>query len=124
MDSINATTLIQFYNQGQRIFQEINVLEDESLEAANLSEAVFEKSFLSSINFQKSILRAVVFRECNLKCSDFRFADLENATIHNCLLEATSFKGSNTNGLIFSENYYYGLTLHQEDFDRNLRNQD
>jgi uncharacterized protein YjbI with pentapeptide repeats len=119
-DTLSSTNLIGLYAKGQRVFAGIELVENENLETLDLSDSKFEESFLSCINFQKANLNNVVFRNCNLKCSDFRYADLTNAIIENCSVEATSFKGAKTDGLRFSDNGYYGVTLNHDDFETNL----
>jgi uncharacterized protein YjbI with pentapeptide repeats len=119
-ETLLSNQLIELYKNGQKFFTCIELAENESLEKLDLSDSEFEESFLSCINFQKANLRNVVFRDCNLKCSDFRYADLTNAIIENCSVEATGFKGAKTDGLKFSNNGYYGVTLNQDDFETKL----
>ena len=119
-ETLLSNNLIELYAKGQRVFAGIELVENENLETLDLSDSIFEESFLSCINFQKANLNNVAFRNCNLKCSDFRYADLTNAIIENCSVEATSFKGAKIDGLRFSNNGYYGVTLNQDDFETNL----
>lgn len=51
---------------------------------------------------------------------DLRNTNLTNALMKNCLVESAMFEGALTTGFKFIENYYYGATLGQKDFDEKL----
>ena len=76
------------------------------------------------MDFRGSKLTGAKFIACNIKTADFRNADLTNATIKNCSLESAMFKGAKTDNLTFEENYCFGNTVGQEDFEELFKDSD
>ncbi|WP_175404117.1 pentapeptide repeat-containing protein [Mucilaginibacter sp. PPCGB 2223] len=63
------------------------------------------------------------FADCNLKEIDLRNANLTNATMTRCLVESALFTGADITNFRFIQNYYYGLTLNQDDLAKLVENE-
>jgi uncharacterized protein YjbI with pentapeptide repeats len=119
-------TLSEFfaaYNSGQRHFSGLDFEYDEGFSHQNFSDSIFENCFLY-VDFSGSDLTNAQFIACNLKEADFRGANLANAVMTKCMVESTMFKGAIIHNFTFTENYYFGHTLSQKDFDERLRGAD
>jgi uncharacterized protein YjbI with pentapeptide repeats len=115
-NTLSSQELLRAYSQGQRHFENIEVEDGQSFAGHVLSQATFSKCLLSNIDFSGADLGNAFFKDCNLKCSQFDNAVLANCTIENCAVEASTFKNASMNGFAFRQNYYYGLTIGQNDF--------
>lgn len=119
-DSSEFRTVNEFllaYKNGQRVFEDWDFNDaDISVEGEDLSDAVFKYCFLF-LNLRKCNLSGAQFISCNIKTADFRDANLTNAVIKDCSVESTMFKGALTEGLTFEENYCFGHTVGQSDFE-------
>lgn len=111
------------YNNGQRHFSGLDFEYEEGFSGQDFSDSIFEDCFLY-VDFRESDLTNTQFIACNLKEADFRGANLTNAIMSKCLVESTMFKGATTTNFTFTENYYFGHTLSQKDFDERLRDAD
>lgn len=111
------------YKSGQRIFSDLDFEYLDGFSNKNFSDTTFENCFLY-LDFRCSNLTNAKFIGCNIKEIDLRQANLTNALITNCLVESAMFKGSTVNGFKFIDNYFYGSTLNQDDFDKILLNSD
>ena len=108
--------LFNAYSEGKRHFLNWNFDEDLSVNGRDLTDIFFEDCILF-LDFKNAILKGAKFLGCNIKTADFRNSDLSNATIKNCSVESTIFTGAKIDNLTFQENYYYGNTIHQKDFE-------
>jgi uncharacterized protein YjbI with pentapeptide repeats len=104
------------YNNGQRHFKDLDFENLEGFSNRDFSNIIFQNCFLY-VDFSGSNLTNGQFINCNIKEIDLRNTNLTNAVIKNCLIESAMFYGATTTGFQFIENYYYGLTLEQQDFD-------
>lgn len=116
--------LLIAYRNGQRLFENWDFNDDDSSVAhETFSNAVFQHCFMF-LNFRNTILSNTQFISCNLKTADFRGADLSNALFKNCSVESTLFNGAITTNLRFEENYCYGVTVGQNDFEEFFKSSD
>ena len=115
--------LLSAYSKGKRHFVNWDFDEDLSAKGLDLPDIFFENCFLF-LDFRESKLTGAKFIACNIKTADFRNADLTNATIKNCSLESAMFKGAKTDNLTFEENYCFGNTVGQEDFEELFKDSD
>jgi hypothetical protein len=115
--------LFSAYLKGKRHFLNWDFDEDLSVKGKDLSDIFFENCFLF-LDFRESKLNGAKFIGCNIKTADFRNSDLTNATINNCSVESTMFKGAKTDNLIFKENYCYGNTVGQKEFEELFKDSD
>jgi len=104
------------YAQGRREFENWDFEEDGSAQGLDLNGIEFRNCFLF-LDFKNANLANAKFISCNLKTADFSGANLENARINNCLVESTLFEGAKLNNFQFEENYYFGVTVGQKDFE-------
>ena len=109
------------YKNGQRKFNGLDFEYLDGFSEKDFSNIEFENCFLY-IDFRKSNLSNAKFISCNLKEIDLRETNLTNAFMKNCLIESAMFKDAKTNGFVFQDNYYFGHTLKQKDFDTELIN--
>ena len=116
------TDFFQAYDKGQRHFCNLDFEYLEGFAGKDFSDVVFEQCFLY-IDFRNSNLTNAQFVGCNLKEIDLRNANLTNALMKNCLVESAMFKGAVVANFRFIDNYYYGLTIGQTDFDEKLADQ-
>jgi len=126
MKQYNPLTPAEFfeaYQNGQRYFLDLDFEYADGFADIDLPDIIFEDCFLY-IDLRKTNLTNARFIGCNLKEIDLRHANLTNALMTNCLVESALFKGAITEGFRFFENYYYGMTIGQEEFDRDIVNSD
>jgi hypothetical protein len=126
MKQYNPLTHIEFfgaYKNGQRHFLDLDFEYLEGFSNKDFSDIVFEGCFLY-LDFRNSNLTNAKFIGCNIKEIDLRQANLTNALMTNCLVESAMFKGATVTGFKFIDNYYYGLTLGQEEFDDKIIHSD
>jgi len=119
-------TSIEFfeaYRKGQRHFANLDFEYLDGFSNNDFSDVIFKDCFLY-LDFRNTNLTNSHFIECNIKEIDLRRANLTNALMTQCLVESAMFKGSIVEGFKFVDNHYYGATLNQEDFDKNLINSD
>jgi uncharacterized protein YjbI with pentapeptide repeats len=117
-------TVAEFFDafeKGQRHFIGLDFEYEDGFSSKDFSNVTFEKCFLY-VDFRNSNLSNSKFIECNIKEIDLRGADLTNSLMTKCLVESAMFKGARVMNFKFEENYYYGLTLGQDDFDTKLIN--
>lgn len=107
------------YNNGQRHFLNLDFEYLDGFTNKDFSNVIFE-SCLLYLDFRGTNLTNAQFISCNIKEIDLRNTNLTNAVMKNCLVESAMFKGALTTDFRFIENYYYGLTLGQQDFDEEL----
>lgn len=110
------------YKNGQRYFSDLDFEYAEGFANNDFSDVVFEGCFLY-LDFRNTNLTNAQFISCNIKEIDLRKANLTNALMKNCLVESAMFKDAIVDNFKFVENYYYGLTLGQKEFDEKLIHQ-
>ena len=126
MKQYNPLTHIEFfeaYKNGQRRFLDLDFEYLDGFSNNDFSDIIFEGCFLY-VDFRNSNLTNAKFIGCNIKEIDLRQANLTNALMTNCLVESALFKGATVKGFKFLDNYYYGLTLGQEEFDEKIIHSD
>jgi len=126
MKQYNPLTHIEFfeaYKNGQRQFSDLDFEYLEGFSNKDFSDIVFEGCFLY-LDFRNSDLTNAKFIGCNIKEIDLRQANLTNALMTNCLVESAMFNGATVTGFKFIDNYYFGLTLGQKDFDDKIIHSD
>lgn len=111
------------YKNGQRHFIALDFEYEKGFSNNDFTDIVFERCFLY-LDFQNSNLTNAQFISCNIKEIDLRGANLTNAFMTKCLIESAMFKGAIVTNFRFIENYYYGHTLNQNDFDTKIINAD
>ena len=111
------------YKNGQRYFADLDFEYEAGFSNNDFSDIIFESCFLY-LDFRNSNLTNAQFISCNIKEIDLRNANLTNAFMTKCLVESAIFKGANVTNFRFAENYYFGLTLNQKEFDSELINSD
>lgn len=120
---MTTTEFFNAYKNGQRHFTGLGFEYEEGFSDQDFTDIVFENCFLY-LDFRNSNLRNAAFISCNIKEIDLRGADLTDALMTKCLVESALFKGAVVTNFRFIENYYYGHTLGQTDFDSKLIDQD
>jgi len=120
---MTATEFFEAYNKGQREFINLDFEYLEGFANRDFSNIVFKDCFLY-LDFRNCNFTNAQFIGCNIKEIDLRSSNLTNALMTKCLVECAMFRNAIVDGFRFIENYYYGLTLNQEDFDQNLINSD
>lgn len=120
---MNFHDFFEAYKSGQRHFSGLHFEYEAGFSGQDFSGSIFEDCFLY-VDFRGSNLTNAQFIRCNLKEADFREANLTKACMTKCLVESTMFKGARVNDFTFDENYYFGLTVSQKDFDERLKNSD
>lgn len=126
MKQYNPLTHIEFfeaYKNGQRHFLDLDFEYLDGFLNKDFSDVVFENCFLN-VDFRNSNLTNAKFIGCHTKEIDLRNANLTNALMTNCLVECALFKGATVEGFKFLDNYYYGLTLGQEEFNDKIIHSD
>ena len=103
-------------NKGQREFDGWDFEENGSAKGLNLKGISFKNCFLF-LDFSESNLEGASFVACNMKTADFSRANLKNAFIKKCLIESIILDDANTENLRAIENYSFGTTLSQRDFE-------
>lgn len=111
------------FENGQRHFVNLNFEFGSGFANRNFTDIIFENCFLY-LDFRNSNLTNAEFILCNIKEIDLRGANLTNALMTKCSVESAMFKGAITTNFRFNENYYFGHTLYQNDFDADLINAD
>lgn len=111
------------FKKGQRHFIGLDFEYEEGFSNTDFSNVTFENCLLN-VDFRNSNLSNSKFIECNIKEIDLRGADLTNSFMTKCSVECAMFKGAKVENFNFQENYYYGLTLGQVDFDTKLVHED
>jgi len=118
-------TKIEFYKayeDGERYFTSLDFEYLDGFTNKDFSNIIFENCFLY-LDFRGSDLTNAQFLNCNIKEIDLRNTNLTGALIKNCLTESAMFKDAIVRDFKFIDNYYYGLTIGQKEFDEMLRNQ-
>jgi uncharacterized protein YjbI with pentapeptide repeats len=111
------------YKNGQRHFIDLDFEYVDGFANKDFSNIIFEGCFLY-LDFRESNLTNAQFIGCNIKEIDLRGCNLTNAYMTNCLVESATFKSAITGGFRFIDNYFYGSTIGQEDFNKTLIHQD
>ena len=111
------------YKNGERHFLDLDFEYLEGFSNKDYSGIVFENCFLY-LDFRNSNLTNAKFIGCNIKEIDLRHANLTNAFMTNCLVESALFKGAIVNDFKFLDNYYYGLTIGQKEFNDKIIHSD
>jgi uncharacterized protein YjbI with pentapeptide repeats len=109
----------ELYIQGQRYFSDLDLENETGFSNSSFRDVIFENSFLGT-DFSNSDLTNCKFISCNTKMIDMRGANLTNAVMNKCSVECAMFQGAIVDNFVFTENYYYGLTLGQDDFKKLL----
>jgi hypothetical protein len=120
---LTHNAFFETYNSGQRYFRNLDFEYLGGFSNKDFSDIIFEDCLLY-VDFRNSNLSNSRFKSCNIKEIDLRYANLTNALITNCLVESALFKGAIVDGFKFIDNYYYGLTIGQEDFNDKLIHSD
>jgi len=126
MKQYSPLTHIEFfeaYHNGRRHFLDLDFEDIDGFSNQDFSDIIFEGCFLH-LDFRNSNLTNAKFIECNTKEIDLRHTNLTNALMTNCLVECAMFKGAIVKDFKFIDNYYYGLTLGQKEFEERLINTD
>jgi uncharacterized protein YjbI with pentapeptide repeats len=109
------------YSSGQRHFENLHLDEDKgNIKDQVLHNCVFEKCFMF-LDLQNADLTNSKFINCNLKTASFKNSILTNTLFKNCAVESVAFKGAKVLNLIFEENYCYGSTIGQKDFEEHFK---
>jgi uncharacterized protein YjbI with pentapeptide repeats len=106
---------LEAYKTGQRYFSDLD-FENEGLSGCTFPDSVFENCYLY-VDFCNSNLANTKFISCNLKFIDLRGANITNAFMNKCLVGCAMFQGAVLENFKFIENYYYGLTIGQNEFE-------
>lgn len=115
-------TIAHFFealSNGQRHFTGLDFEYLDGFQNRDFSGCIFENCFLY-LDFEGSNFSHAQFIGCNIKEIRLVNCNLEHAVMENCLVESAEFTGSKVDGFVFLENYYYGHTLNQEDFEKLL----
>lgn len=107
------------YKNGERHFLDLDFEYLEGFSNKDYSDIIFESCFLY-LDFRNSNFTNAKFIGCNVKEIDLRQANLTNAFMTNCLVESALFKGAIVNGFKFLDNYYYGQTIGQKEFNNKI----
>ncbi len=113
------SAFFEAFGKGQRKFDNLDFEYLEGFSNKDFSDVEFENCFLF-LDFRNSNLSNAKFISCNIKEIDLRNTNLTNALIKNCLVESAMFKGAKTDGFRFIDNYYFGVTVGQEEFERDF----
>jgi uncharacterized protein YjbI with pentapeptide repeats len=103
------------YNNGQREFIDVDLIDGEDFSGINLQGSTFKQSYFYT-RFKNANLKDCQFISCNLKTCIFEGADLTNAVIKDCAVESIVLKGANHEGLVFENNSAYGVDLTPDEF--------
>lgn len=115
--TMTAAAFFEAHSEGQKHFKDLDFEYLEGFRNRDFSECIFEGCFLY-LDFDGSNFTGAQFVQCNLKEIKLVNCNLTNAIMKNCLVESADFTGAVTTGFRFEENYYYGLTLGQDDFEK------
>lgn len=118
---MTAADFFEAYSGGKRHFTGLEIEYEADFQNRDFSGCIFEQCFLFA-DFEGSNFTNAQFIQCNTKEIRLVNCDLTNALMKNCLVECAEFSGAITDGFRFEENYYFGLTLGQEDFERLINN--
>lgn len=111
------------YKKGQRHFSNLDFEYLEGFSHRDFTDIIFENCFLY-LDFRYSNLTSAKFIGCNIKEIDLRRANLTNALMKNCLVESALFKDAVITNFRFIDNYYYGITIGQDEFNKKIKNSD
>jgi uncharacterized protein YjbI with pentapeptide repeats len=117
---MTAEAFFEALSNGQRHFSNLDFEYLDGFQNKDYSDCVFENCFLY-LDFEGSNFTNAEFIFCNLKEIRLVNCNLTNAMMKNCLVESAEFTGSKTDGFVFRENYYFGMTLDQKDFEKILQ---
>jgi uncharacterized protein YjbI with pentapeptide repeats len=126
MKQYNTMTVKEFfeaYKNGQRHFFDLDFEYEDGFSENDFSNVIFEGCCLY-LDFRNTNLTNAQFISCNIKEIDLRSANLTDALIKNCLVESAIFKGAIVKNFKFIDNYFYGLTVGQKEFDEKFINED
>lgn len=121
MNSIEE--LVNAYRKGQRTFDGWDFEPETSAQGLALNQIQFVNCILF-LDFRNANLRGAKFIQCNLKTADFRGANLDDALIRNCSVESVMFKGASVRNFRFEENYCFGATTSEGDFEAVFKDAD
>lgn len=110
-----ASFILERYQNGQRRFENLD-LSSESFEGQNLEGIIFDGCLLSA-NFRGANLKNATFINGGIKTCNFRDADLSGAHFENLSVESSEFAGSKTENTYFNNNFAYGQSVTQDDFE-------
>ncbi|HWB25231.1 MAG TPA: pentapeptide repeat-containing protein [Chitinophagaceae bacterium] len=111
------------YKSGQRHFTNVDFDEESDFSNKDFSNVIFENCFLY-VDFRNTNLTNAKFIQCNSKEIDLRNSNLTNAYMTRCLVESVMFKGAIVTGFEFVDNYYFGMTIGQKEFNETIVNTD
>jgi hypothetical protein len=120
---MTAADFFEAYQNGQRNFHDLDFENLDGFSGKDFSDVLFENCYLH-IDFRQTNLTNASFINCNIKEIDLRKTNLTNALIKNCLVESALFKGATITGCKFVDNYYFGITLGQTDFEKEIAHTD
>jgi hypothetical protein len=120
---LKSIDFFEAYKNGQRRFLDLDFKYFDGFSNKDFSDIIFENCFLY-VDFRNSNLTNAKFIGCNIKEIDLRQANLTNALMTHCLVESSLFKGATVKDFKFLDNYYYGLTIGQEEFDKKIIHSD
>jgi uncharacterized protein YjbI with pentapeptide repeats len=120
---MTVSDFLQSYEDGIRYFSKLDFEYEEGFANQDFTDIVFENCFLY-VEFCHSNLTNAKFISCNIKEIDLAGANLTNAIMTKCLVESAVFANAIVDGFSFFENYSFGATLEQEDFEKLLRRQE
>ena len=107
---VNANTLMNQYQIGQRNFAGLNLrgayFVEANLEQADFSGAALNGSNCSHANFQSANLRGADLRGANFQSADLQYADLRGAD-----LRGADLRDANTNSAILDESNLLGALI-------------
>ena len=120
---MTSAEFFKSYKSGQRYFHGLDFEYEEGFNNNNFSDVIFDHCFLY-LDFRSSTMTNAQFLNCNIKEIDLRNSDLTGALMRNCLVESAMFKGAIVENFRFIDNYYFGATIGQKDFDEVFINND
>lgn len=116
MYKMDYSAFFKAYNNGQRHFVDLDFEDVEGFSNQDFSNIIFENCLLYA-DFSHSNLTNAKFIGCNIKVIDLSYCNLTNAFMTECSVEGTFFKNAIIEGFTFIENYCYGVTIGQKEFD-------
>lgn len=116
---MTSETFFEALSKGERHFNNLEFEYLDGFQNTDFSDCIFESCFLY-IDFHGSNFTNAKFIQCNLKEIKLVNCNLTNAVMKNCLVESAEFAGSTIDGFEFSENYYFGTVVGQEDFKKSF----
>lgn len=116
LTKIDSTKKLIDEIKNQRVFFiNMNFTEEGfDFEEQNLVNMAIFTNCTFTVSFRKAKLESVLFIQCNLKTCDFIEADLGNAVIEECLIDATEFKNANIHKMTFHKNYIQSAIVNEE----------